>query len=85
MFLLSDNRITILNIIVSDREASAKVNELLHEFGEYILGRMGIPYGEKSVSVICVVLDIPTDKASALSGRLGMIGGVTAKLMTAKV
>lgn len=85
MIFLADNRITVLNIIISDRDASGSVNELLHEFGEYILGRMGLPYGEKNISVICVVMDIPTDRASALSGRLGMINGVTAKLMTAKV
>jgi len=80
-----DNRLTMLNIIISDREAAAKVNELLHVYSQYVIGRMGLPYGQREVSIICVVLDMPAAEASALSGKLGMIPSVTAKMMTPKL
>lgn len=80
-----DNRLTMLNIIISDREAAVKVNELLHTYSQYVIGRMGLPYGQRGVSIICVVLDMPSAEASALSGKLGMIPSVTAKMMTPKI
>jgi len=80
-----DNRLVVLNIIISDREAAAKVNELLHTYSQYVIGRMGLPYGQRDVSIICVVLDMPSAEASALSGKLGMIPSVTAKMMTPKI
>ncbi len=80
-----DKRLTVLNIIISDRESAAKVNELLHDYSEFIIGRMGLPYGERGVSIICVVLDIPPAESSALSGKLGMLPSVTAKVITPKL
>ena len=80
-----DKRLTVLNIVISDREAAAKVNEILHSYSEYVIGRMGLPYGERDVSIICVVLDMPSADASALSGKLGMLQSVTAKVMTPKL
>ncbi len=80
-----DNRLTMLNIIIGDRESAAKVNELLHYYSQYVIGRMGLPYGPREVSIICVVLDMPTSEASALSGKLGMIPSVTAKMMTPRL
>lgn len=80
-----ENRITILNIIISDLDAAGRVNELLHQYARFIIGRLGIPYGDKGVSIISVVMDIPGAEASALSGKLGMLSGVTSKVMTAKV
>ena len=80
-----EKRLTVLNIIVSDREAAAKVNELLHTYSQYVLGRMGLPYGERGVSIICVVLDIPAAESSALSGKLGMLPSVSAKVITPKL
>ncbi len=80
-----DNRLTVLNIIISDRESAARVNELLHTCSKYVIGRMGLPYGQRDVSIICVVLDMPSAEASALSGKLGMIPSVTAKMMTPKL
>ena len=77
-------RLSVISIIVSDRTSAARINELLHEFGGYIVGRMGLPYRERGVSVICVVIDAPGEVTSALSGRLGMLPGVTAKTMTSK-
>ena len=61
------------------------MNELLHEFRQYVVGRMGIPYREKRVSIISVVIDAPGDVTSSLSGKLGMLEGVSAKTLTAKV
>lgn len=79
-----DKRLAVINIIVEDNSVAAYINELLHEFSEFIIGRFGIPYNEKGVAVICVVMDAPTATASALSGKLGMLDGVKVKTMTAK-
>lgn len=80
-----ENRVSVISIIIKEEEAAGAVNELLHEFRQYIVGRMGIPYRDRGVSIISVVLDAPGDKTSALSGKLGMIEGVTAKTLTAKM
>ena len=80
-----NERITIINIIVSNKESTAQVNNILHEFSEHIVARMGVPYTAKDVAVICVIANISTKNASALSGKLGMLDGVTAKTMTAKI
>ena len=75
-----DNRVS-----VKEEESIGAVNELLHEFREYIVGRMGIPYRDRGVSIISVVLDAPGDATSSLSGKLGMLEGVSAKTLTAKL
>ena len=80
-----DKRISIVNIIMEDNKVSGEVNALIHEYSDYVIGRLGIPYSEKNVAVICLVMDAPTDVTSALSGKLGMVSGVTAKTLTAKV
>lgn len=79
-----ENRISVVSIIVEEMASTSVINSLLHEYGQYIVGRMGIPYREKGVSIICVVLDAPNDVTSSLSGKLGMIKGVKAKTVTAK-
>lgn len=81
----SENRVTILNIIVQDRAVAGRVNELLSEFGQYVIGRMGLPYGKKEVSIICLVMDAPQSAVNSLSGKLGMLKGVTSKTLTAKI
>lgn len=81
----SESRVVVVSIIVKDEEAAAAVNELLHEYRQYIVGRMGIPYRERNVSIISVVMDAPGAVTSALSGKLGMTPGVTAKTLTARV
>ncbi len=81
---MEENRIAVVSIILQTREAAAKVNDLLHAYGDRIVGRMGIPYRERGVSIICVVLDAPGDVVSALSGKLGMLEGVTAKTVISK-
>ncbi len=80
-----NSRVSVVSIIIKDEEAAGKVNELLHEFRQYVVGRMGIPYREKRVSIISVVIDAPGDVASSLSGKLGMLEGVSAKTLTAKM
>ncbi len=79
------NRVTVLSIIVENTESAGRINSILHDFGEYIIGRLGVPYREKKVSVICIVLDAPVEISSALSGKLGMLPGVTCKSLTSKV
>ena len=80
-----DSRVSVISIIIKDEEAAVTVNELLHEFRNYIVGRMGIPYRQREVSIISVVLDAPGDVTSSLSGKLGKIKGVSEKTLTAKM
>ena len=72
-------RVAVLSIIVEDGIATEKINEYLHKYKQYILGRMGIPYKERKISVISVILDAPEEKISALSGQLGRLSGVSIK------
>ena len=65
-----ESKVVVVSIIVRDEEAAAAVNELLHEYRQYIVGRMGIPYRQRNVSIISVVMDAPGEVASALSGKL---------------
>ena len=80
-----ESRVSVISIILKNEEAATAVNELLHEFRQDIVGRMGIPYRDRGVSIISVVLDAPGDVTSALSGKLGMQEGVSAKTLTAKL
>ncbi len=72
-------RLAVIGIIVENPDSAEFVNDILHEFREYIVGRMGIPYRERNMSVISVVVDGPNDIISSMSGKLGMIDGVTSK------
>lgn len=81
---MEDKRIAVLSVIVERREEAEKLNGYLSEFGEYIVGRMGIPYREKHVSVLCVVLDAPASVVNALTGKIGQLNGVTAKTLFSK-
>lgn len=78
------NRITLLGIIVEDMESTEAINQLLHENRRYIVGRMGIPYRQRDLAIISVVLDAPQDVTSSLSGKLGMIPGVSVKAVYSK-
>ncbi len=80
-----DSRVSVISIIIKEEESAAAINELLHEFRQYIVGRMGIPYRQRGVSIISVVIDAPQDIISSLSGKLGMQPGVSAKTLTAKL
>ena len=80
-----ETRVSVVSIIIKNEEAAVAVNELLHEYRQYIIGRMGLPYREKNISIISVVIDAPQDVTSALSGKLGMQPGVSAKTLTSKI
>ena len=76
-----ENRIAVLGIIVSDGEAVEAVNALLHEYGEYVVGRMGLPMRDRGINAITLVLDAPANAINALSGKLGRVDGVSAKAL----
>lgn len=82
---MSEKRLAIISIIVEDRGVSSEINSLLSKFGDYVVGRMGIPYKEKGVSVICIVVDAPAETINTITGRLGMLSGVTAKTLMSKI
>ena len=79
-----ETRVAVLAIIVRDTASVPALNELLHQYGHYIIGRMGLPYRAKGVSIISVVLDAPQDVISALAGRIGRLPGVSAKTAYSK-
>ena len=74
-----ETRVAVIGIIVEDIEQSEQVNAILHEYSQYILGRMGIPYRERSVSIISIAIDAPQDVINTLSGKLGRLPGISAK------
>lgn len=79
----TETRVAVIAVIVRQGVSVAALNELLHQYGQHIIGRMGVPYREKGVSIISVALDAPGDVISALSGKLGRLEGVTAKTVYA--
>lgn len=74
-----DTRVAIIAIIVENPDSVEKLNALLHNYAAYIIGRMGIPYREKGVSIISVAVDAPQDAISALSGKIGKLPGIAVK------
>lgn len=79
-----ETRIALIGIIVEDNKEVDKVNYVLHEYGQYIIGRMGLPYRKKSVNIISIVVDASNNVISSLSGKLGMIKGINVKTMYSK-
>ncbi|MGL5207207.1 MAG: TM1266 family iron-only hydrogenase system putative regulator [Acidaminococcaceae bacterium] len=80
-----ETRLALIGIVVENNASASKLNDLLHEYGEYIVGRMGIPYRKRKISVISVVVDAPADIISALAGKLGMIPDVSTKTVYSKL
>ena len=80
-----ENRVAVLSIIVENEDAVGELNELLHRFSKYIIGRMGIPYRQKSINIICIAIDAPNDEINSLTGSLGRIKGITAKATYSKI
>ena len=74
-----ETRIALIGIMVEDLSSVARINEILHQYGAYILGRMGVPHREKGISIISVAVEAPGNIISALSGKLGMLPGVQTK------
>ena len=81
---VKENRIAVIGIIVEDTQMAESVNSLLHQYGSYIVGRMGLPYRERHMSIISIVIDAPSDVISALSGKLGRLPGVTSQALYTK-
>lgn len=80
-----ETRIAVIAIIVENSDSAVEINSLLHEYSSYIIGRMGIPYPTKNVSLISVAIDAPADAISALTGKLGRVNGVTVKTAYSKM
>ena len=80
-----ENRVAVIAIIAGSTESSEQINALLHEYGSFIIGRMGLPYRARGVNIITIALDAPQDTINALSGKLGRIPGVTAKAVCSGV
>lgn len=74
-----ETRVAVISIIVENDDAVEQLNKLLHNYKDYIIGRMGLPYRAKGVSIICVAIDAPQNAISALSGKLGSIQGISIK------
>lgn len=80
-----ESRIALIGIIVSNYDSVNELNTLLSEYGSYIVGRMGIPYRERRVSIISIAIDAPNDVISSLSGKIGMLPGISTKTVYAKM
>ena len=80
-----ETRVAVISIIVENAGSVARLNELLHEYGEYIIGRMGIPYRAKGINIISVAIDAPQDKINSLTGLIGKLDGVSAKAAYSKL
>lgn len=78
-----ETRVAVMAVIVRREESVTALNDLLHQYGGYIIGRMGVPYRERGVNIISVALDAPGDVISALSGKIGRLPGITAKTVYA--
>ncbi|MBQ9714901.1 MAG: iron-only hydrogenase system regulator [Clostridia bacterium] len=80
-----ENRVALVGIVVNKESSAEQLNKILHEYKDFIVGRMGIPYRNRGINLISVVIDAPNDLISALTGRIGMLDGVTAKALYSKV
>lgn len=74
-----ETRVAVMGIIVQDLQSTESLNAILHDYGEYMIGRMGIPYRQKNISILSVAVDAPQDTISALAGKIGRLPGVSVK------
>ncbi|MBQ8107674.1 MAG: iron-only hydrogenase system regulator [Ruminococcus sp.] len=80
-----ETRVAVIAVIVQSLDSAEGVNALLHEYSQYIIGRMGVPYREKGLSIISIAVDAPADKINTLAGKIGRLQGVTAKTVYSPV
>lgn len=80
----NETRVAVISIIVENPDAVQQINETLHSASDYIIGRMGLPYKSKNISIISIVIDAPTNIISTVSGKLGRLSGVTVKTAYSK-
>ena len=78
-------RVATIGIIVEESASVEALNAVLHDYAQYIVGRMGIPYRHRGISVICIVMDAPQEEISALSGKIGRLPGISAKTAYSKL
>ncbi len=74
-----ETRVAVMSIIVENPETVQKLNEILHEYGGYIIGRMGLPYRARNIHIISIAIDAPQDTISSLAGKIGGLSGITVK------
>ena len=74
-----DTKVAIIGIIVENLNSVEKLNSILHDYSQYIIGRMGIPYRKKNVNIVSIAVDAPQDMISAMSGKIGKIDGISVK------
>lgn len=75
-----ETRVAVISIIIEESESVEKMNELLHQYSDYVIGRMGIPYRKKGINIVSVAIDAPQDAISTLSGKIGKLSGVSSKV-----
>ena len=80
-----ETRVAVISIIIEDPEAAQEMNEILHGYSEYVIGRMGIPYRAKGINIISIAIDAPQDAISTLSGKIGKLKGVSSKVAYSNV
>lgn len=76
---IMETRVAVMSIIVENPDSVESINGYLHEYGEYIIGRMGIPYRKRKISIISIALDAPQNTISSLAGKIGSLSGVSVK------
>lgn len=74
-----DTRIAVIGIIVEKADSVERLNQILHDYRKYIIGRMGVPYRERGINIISIAVDAPQDEISSLSGKIGKLDGISAK------
>ena len=82
---MEETRVALLGSVVENPNSVEPLNQLLHQYKDYIIGRMGLPYRKREINIISIVLDAPGDAISSLSGKIGMLPGVTAKALYSKL
>lgn len=80
-----ESRVAIIGIIVEEESSVEELNQILHQYGQYIIGRMGIPYPQKGINIISIAVDAPQNIISALSGKVGKLPGISSKTAYSKV
>ena len=80
-----DTRVALIGIVIENEQSIQQFNEILHQYGQYIIGRMGIPYPKRQVNIISIAIDAPADVISALAGKLGRLPGVSSKGIYSKL
>lgn len=80
-----ETRVAVISIIIEEPESVEKMNELLHQYSDYVIGRMGIPYRKKGINIVSVAIDAPQDAISTLSGKIGKLPGVSSKVAYSNV